>query len=33
MDLQDILLHDETIFKDVRQNKSDYFPEENKLRQ
>ncbi|MDO5822683.1 ORC1-type DNA replication protein [Methanosphaera sp.] len=33
MDLQDILLHDETIFKDVRVFNSDYLPEEFKLRQ
>ena len=31
MDLQDILLHDETIFKDVRVFNSDYLPEEFKL--
>lgn len=33
MDLQDILLHDETIFKDVRVFNSDYLPEKFKLRQ
>lgn len=33
MDLNDILLHDETIFKDMTVFNSDYLPEEFKLRQ
>ena len=33
MDLNDILLHDETIFQDITVFNSDYLPENFKLRQ